>query len=132
MKPPFSPDSAVSEILGALLLIAVISLAVSIVAVTILSSVDTSHTPALSILISNQSQTVTISHEGGDPLPAGSYRMYVNDIDRTSSFSPAPGTTVFKAGTMLTYECSSLPRTGMVVYKGPDGSEAVLVQKYFS
>ncbi len=125
-------DDAVSEILGALLLIAVISLAVSIIGVTILSSVDTSQTPSLSIIISNQSQIVTISHGGGDPLPAGSYHIYVNDIDRTYSFSPAPGTTVFKAGTILTYEGSSLPRTGMVVYKGPDGSEAVLVQKYFS
>lgn len=132
MRLSFSPDSAVSEILGALLLIAVISLAVSIIGVTILSSVDTSQTPSLSILISNNSQNITISHGGGDPLPAGSYRIFVNDIDRTASFTPSPGTTVFKPGTMLMYEGSSLPRTGMVVYKGSDGREAVLVQKYFS
>ncbi|MGV8130009.1 MAG: type IV pilin N-terminal domain-containing protein [Methanolinea sp.] len=125
-------DDAVSEILGALLLVAVISLAVSIIAVTILSSVDTSQTPSLSIIISNQSQNVTISHGGGDPLPAGSYRIYVNDIDRTASFTPSPDTIVFKAGTTLTYEGSSLPRTAMVIYKGSDGSEAVLVRKSFS
>ncbi len=125
-------DDAVSEILGALLLIAVISLAVSIIAVTILSSVNTSLIPSLSLTVTNHSQIVTISHEGGDPLPAGSYRIYINDVDRTSSFIPPPDTTVFKAGTALTYEGSSLLRTAMVIYKGPDGSEAVLVQKSFS
>lgn len=125
-------DDAVSEILGALLLIAVISLAVSIIGVTILSSVNTSQTPSLSLIISNQSHNVAISHEGGDPLPAGSYRIYVNDVDRTSLFSPGGGTVEFKTGTLLSYKGSSLPRTAMVIYKGPDGSEAVLVQKSFS
>lgn len=133
MKPYICiQDDAVSEILGALLLIAVISLAVSIIGVTILSSVNTSQTPSLSITISNYSSNITISHGGGDPLPPGSYAIYVNDINQTTSFSPPLNTTVFKAGTTLTYKGSSLPRTGMVVYKGPDGSEAVLVQKYFS
>ncbi|MFA5002075.1 MAG: type IV pilin N-terminal domain-containing protein [Methanolinea sp.] len=132
MKLPFCPESAVSEILGALLLIAVISLAVSIVAVTLLSSVDTTQTPALSILISNSSQNITISHGGGDPLPAGSYRIFVNDVNRTASFTPAANSTQFKAGTTLTYKGSSIPRTAMVIYIGPDGSEAVLVQKSFS
>jgi len=122
-----SHDSAVSEILGALLLIAVISLAVSIIAVTILSSVDTSQTPSLSITISNSSNTVTISHKGGDPLPAGSYRIFVNDVNQTTS-EPI----VFKAGTTLTFGGPSLPRTAMVVYKGPDGSETILAQKSFS
>lgn len=129
---PSLGDDAVSEILGALLLIAVISLAVSIIAVTILSSVNTSQTPSLSLIISNQSQNVTISHEGGDSLPSGSYRIYVNDVDRTTSFTPSPDTIVFKTGTTLTYIGSSLPRTAMVIYKSPDGSEAVLVQKSFS
>lgn len=132
MTFPHNLEAAVSEILGALLLIAIISLAVSIIGVTILSSVNTSQTPSLSLIISNQSQNVTVSHEGGDPLPAGSYRIFINDVDRTSSFIPLPNTTVFKAGIILTYKGSYLPRTGMVVYKGPDGSEAILAQKYFS
>ena len=132
MKLSFSPDTAVSEILGAILLVAVISLAVSIIGVTILSSVDTSQTPSLSIIISNSSNNVTISHGGGDPLPAGSYWIYVNDVNRTASFTPAANSTQFKAGTTLTYKGSSIPRTAMVIYIGPDGSEAVLVQKSFS
>lgn len=125
-------DDAVSEILGALLLIAIVSLAVSIIAVTILSSADTSQTPSLSIIISNQSQTVTISHGGGDPLPAGSYRIYMDDVDRTSQFTPAVGSTQFKAGTVLSYTGSTFPRTVMVVARSSDGKETMLVQKYFS
>jgi hypothetical protein len=135
INPP--RDAGVSEILGALLLIAVISLAVSIVGVTILSSVETSQVPSLSLIISNQSRNISVLHDGGDPLPAGSYLISVDDVDRTGSFSPPPGTTVFKTGTLLQSDGSFLPpgqgpRTAMVIYRGPEGEEAVLVQKFFS
>lgn len=125
-------EDAVSEILGALLLIAIVSLAVSIIAVTILSGVDTSQTPSLSIVILNNSQNILIFHDGGDPLPAGSYRIYVDDIDRTNQLTPPASSTQFKAGTVLSYTGSTFPRTVMVVARSSDGKETLLVQKYFS
>lgn len=137
MSFPPSPDTAVSEILGALLLIAVISLAVSIVGVTIISSIETSQVPAVSLVITNQSQNISVSHTGGDSLPAGSYRIFVNDADQTAAFAPDPGITEFKAGTMLHSDGQFLPpgqgpRNVMVIYRGPDGKEVVLIQKFFS
>lgn len=135
LSPP--RDTAVSEIVGALLLIAIVSLAVAIVWVTILSSVNTSEIPSLSIVISNQSRSISILHDGGDPLPAGSYRIYVDDADRTMFFSPDPGTSEFRTGTVLYSDGQFLPPgqgpgTAMVVYRGSAGKEAVLIQKYFS
>jgi FlaG/FlaF family flagellin (archaellin) len=115
-------DSAVSEILGALLLIAITSLAVSIVGVTILSSIQISQTPSISVSVTNQSRSNSIIHDGGDPLPAGSYRIYVNNVDQTASFIPDAGMTEFKAGTLLQSDGSFLgpgqaPRTAMIVYR---------------
>lgn len=130
-------NEGVSEILGAILLIAVISLAVSIVGVTILSNIDTSQIPAVSFVITNQSRNITILHNGGDPLAAGSYRIYIDEIDRTGSFSPSPGTTIFNTGTLLYSDGSFLPsgqnpHTAMVIYRGSEGKEVVLVQKFFA
>ncbi|HOT02711.1 MAG TPA: type IV pilin N-terminal domain-containing protein [Methanolinea sp.] len=137
MSFPPPRDSAVSEILGALLLVAVISLAVSIVGVTIISNIETSQVPAVSFVITNQSQNISVFHTGGDSLPAGSYRIYVNDVDQTASFSPDPGITEFKAGTVLHSNGQFLPpgqgpRNAMVIYRGPDGKDVVLIQKFFS
>ena len=137
MISPPPRDAAVSEILGALLLIAVISLAVSIVGVTILSNIETSQVPAVSLVIANQSQNISVTHTGGDSLPAGSYRIFVNDADQTAAFAPDPGITAFMAGTMLHSDGQFLPpgqgpRTVMVIYLGADGKEVVLIQKFFS
>jgi len=117
--------------IGALLLIAVISLAVSIAGVTILSSANVSHIPAVSFSIENESRDVTIIHTGGDTLPAGSYRIYVDGIDKTASFSPSPSETPFQTGTTLHYAGDSLPRDVMVISRGTDGKETMLVQKFF-
>ncbi len=118
--------------IGALLLVAVISLAVSIAGVTILSSVNTSQVPAVTFSLANESKNVTIVHTGGDPLPAGSYRIYVDGKDQTVSFSPTPSATPFQTGTTLRYAGDSLPRDVMVVSLGADGRETMLVQKFFS
>lgn len=137
MTHRLSHDMAVSEILGAILLIAVISLAVSIVGVTILSNVETSQVPAVSLVIANQSRNISLMHTGGDSLPAGSYDIFVNDAKRTAFFSPDPSSTEFKAGTLLHSNGQFLApgeslRTAMVISRGPDGNEVVLIQKFFS
>ncbi|MCQ8893229.1 MAG: type IV pilin N-terminal domain-containing protein [Methanolinea sp.] len=132
MNTRFEHENAVSEILGALLLIAVISLAVSIIGVSILSHVNTSSVPAVSFVITNQSATITVLHGGGDTLPAGSYRILIDGSDRTGEFEPLPSDTPFIPGTALTYQGLSFPRTIMVLYRGPDGRETLLVEKIFS
>ncbi len=135
-------DTGVSEILGALLLIAIVSLAVGIIGVAILSSTETSQIPSISVRITNVSRTIYLAHEGGDSLPAGYYRIYVDGTDRTDSFTDTSSginanSTVFKAGMVLKSDGYFLPpdqgpRIAMLVYRGPDGAGAVLVTKYFT
>jgi len=118
--------------IGALLLIAIISLAVSIAGVTILSSVNTSQVPAVTFSITYEGRNMTIIHTGGDTLPAGSYRIYVDGKDQTASFSPTPSATPFQTGTILCYAGDSLPRDVMVVSRGTDGKEIMLVKRSFT
>jgi hypothetical protein len=126
-------DHAVSEIVGALALVAVISLAVSIVGVVILSSTETAEIPSVTVRITNVSSTIYVVHEGGDSLSPGSYRIYVDGLDRTGSFSPGGGSTEFRAGALLQSDGSYVPSgSSMLVFRRPDGSGVVLVTKYFS
>lgn len=130
-------DRAVSEIIGALLLIAVISIAVGIVGVTILSNAGTSQVPSLSVRITNDSRIIWVAHEGGDTLPPDSYAIFVDGLDRTGSFKDSStgsiaGSREFKAGTLLQSD-GSFPPSGSatLVYLGPEGVEAVLLTRYF-
>ncbi|MEM2124164.1 MAG: type IV pilin N-terminal domain-containing protein [Methanolinea sp.] len=126
-----SRDPAVSELVGALVLVAIVSLAIATVGVTILSGMNVSQVPAVSFSIENRSTNVTIIHAGGDSLLAGSYRILVDGIDRTQGFFPPPATTPFRTGTTLEYAGDAPPRTVAVVARGADGRETVLVQRYF-
>jgi len=56
MRVSIPRENGVSEMIGALLLVAVISLAVSIAGVTILSSVNTSQVPAVTFSLANESK----------------------------------------------------------------------------
>jgi len=132
MRELISRESGVSEIIGVLLLIAIISLAVGITGVTILSSVNISRVPAITFSITHEGRDVFVVHNGGDTLPAGSYRIYVDGEDQTSSFSPMPSTTLFRTGTILHYSCDSPPRDVMIVSRGMDGKETTLVKRFFT
>lgn len=131
MREGNASDSAVSELIGVLLLIAVISLAISILGVTILSNINVSQVPAVSFVIGYENSIITIIHAGGDVLPEGSYRIYVDGTDRTQEFVPIPDSTPFRPGTALELPAVSSPRTVMVVSRGNDGRETMLVRKYF-
>lgn len=131
MREGNATDSAVSELIGALLLIAVISLAISILGVTILSNINVSPVPAVSFVIEYENSTITIIHVGGDLLPEGSYRIYLDGTDRTSESSPLPYNTPFRPGTTLKLTAPQSPRNVMVVSRGNDGRETMLVQKFF-
>ena len=79
--------TAVSEIIGTILLISIVVLAASVIAVAVFSQPQAQKIPALSALISNQSQVVSIKHDGGDSLANGTYKILVDGIDVTSNIT---------------------------------------------
>jgi hypothetical protein len=122
-------DNAVSEIIGTVLLISIVVLAVSIVAVAVFSQPQAQKIPVLSALISNQSQVVSIKHDGGESLANGTYKILVDGTDVTSSIT-TPST--WSIGETLTYTKpgTTPPSSVVIVYTG-SGSPVVIADSYF-
>jgi hypothetical protein len=91
-------DDAVSELIGALVLIAILSLVFGIIGVQYLSAQRVSEIPAANIEIFNESRNIYIVHNGGDTLKAGGYKILVNGVNRTSYFTLSGSNSV--AGTL--------------------------------
>ena len=130
MRPCRKQDSAVSEIIGTVLLISIVVLAASIIAVAVFSQPQAQKIPAVSALISNQSQIVYIKHNGGDPLQNGTYRILVDGADVTSSIN-LPST--WSIGNTLTYTKpgTTPPSSVVIVYTGYSSTGVVLTSAYF-
>jgi len=126
--------SAVSEIVGSLVLVAIVTMTLGIVAVVILSQPAPPDIPAVDVnaFLSPSENNLTVIHSGGDTLPAGEYRILVNSVDRTGQFQPSPSTTAFVTGTELDYSSSGEIRSVQLVYQGDRVPEGVqLFQKNF-
>jgi FlaG/FlaF family flagellin (archaellin) len=126
-------DNAVSEIIGTILLISIVVIAASIVATVILSQPQPQSLPALSTLISNQSQTVYIVHNGGNSLPSGTYKILVDGVDVTANITKTGSPTVWEIGDEITYTKpgSTPPLNVEVIYTGNGSAGVVLTQAYF-
>ncbi len=119
----FRHDNAVSEIIGAILLIAIVVLAVGVVGVLLWSQPTPEKLPSLSAGISNQSCRVTITHNGGNTLERQTLQILVDGTDQTINFtkSGAPGAwTSWGIGEELVYDppptsCTS-PKKVLIVY----------------
>jgi len=100
-------EKAVSEVIGVVLLISVTVLGVALVAVTFLSQSGPSEIPHASVVAGAKGTTFVLSHEGGDALVEGSYRIYVdagNGLeDKTDRFILTGGGDIWSLGKTLTY-----------------------------
>jgi hypothetical protein len=125
-------SDAVAEIVGTLVLIAVVAGVIGIVAVIILSQPVPANIPAVRINALLSGNNLTLTHTGGDTLPAGEYQILVNSVDKTSQFQPSPSNTPFKTGSDLTYSSADQIRMVQMIYKGNAVPEGVqLYQKHF-
>jgi len=126
-------DIAVSEIIGAIMLVTIVVVIASVVGVMVLSQPAPQKIPSLSAVISNQSQMVYIKHDGGDPLVAGQYKILIDGTDVTSSVAKTgtPGSWVI--GDVISYQKpgTNPPGSVQVVYTGYGSSAIVLASSIF-
>ncbi|HMA06032.1 MAG TPA: DUF2341 domain-containing protein [Methanomicrobiales archaeon] len=115
----------VSEILGAIFLIAVAVLAMGIIVVILLSGPLPTRIPAFSGLITNSSSTVFITHEGGDPLYPGTFQVLVDGKDETSNFTKS-FTGPFTLGKVMNATLPSMPRRVVLVFNTSWGGGTIL------
>jgi len=115
-------DSAVSEIIGAVLLISIVMTALSIVGVVLWSQPAPQKIPALDAVISEDSgnKLIHLYHDGGDLLPAGDVKILVDGNDYTAGFTKAgiSGWSSWETGESLdyTYSGTTAPALVQVIY----------------
>jgi len=85
MSPKKWNESAASEMIGALVLIAVLATAVAIVAVVLFSQPAPEKIPAITMTISNESKVIEISNDGGDSLAFEDLIIRVDDQEVSAS-----------------------------------------------
>jgi Archaeal Type IV pilin, N-terminal len=117
LKNSVHHESAVSEAIGAILLVSIVVLAVAIIGVALTSQSAPQKLPAVSAVISSSGSQVSLYHDGGDTLASSELSILVNGnpVPFTKSGNPAPWT--WSTGDTLSYTMSSgTPQTVRIVY----------------
>jgi hypothetical protein len=128
-------ETAVSEVIGAVMLIAVVVTAIAVIGVALTSQSQPEKIPALDAIISsNGKDTIRIFHNGGDSLTSQQIAILVDGVARnfTEDIQGSDWTT-WSQGQFLDYNYGSLPQPGKVqlIYKSPT-TQTVLVSADFS
>lgn len=76
-------DTAASEIIAVVVLIAIFAVAVGIVAVVLLSNPPGDQAPAMLAHVEEENGSAYLYHDGGDPLERGRFAVIVDGIDLT-------------------------------------------------
>jgi FlaG/FlaF family flagellin (archaellin) len=78
---------AQSETIGVLLLTGVVIILIGIVGVVVVGGVDTTEEPRLDLGVTATTETVTITHRGGDAVTTGDLRVVLQGDEATRSFT---------------------------------------------
>nr|WP_320161734.1 PKD domain-containing protein [uncultured Methanoregula sp.] len=137
-SPAGRSDSAVSEIIGAIMLISIVVIAVAVIGVAITSQPTTQKIPAVSAVISSTGNTIHIYHGGGDSLEKGQFEIHLDGSSTNSnslfSNDGNPSWTRWGIGQSLDYTVPSgqpIPGIVQIVYTGT-GSSTMLASANFN
>jgi hypothetical protein len=111
-------DTAVSEAIGAVMLISVVVLAVAIVGVVLTSQPPPQKLPAVSAVIFSNGSVVHIYHDGGDTLKSSELSILVNGnvVSFSKAGSPAPWTWSVGETLVNSTPITGTPQTVRIVY----------------
>lgn len=109
-------ESGASEIIGTLILIALIAGAISILGTVLFSQPVSGKIPAATIVITNESNIVLLYHEGGDSVPAADLSIVIDGNPAT--FSGAGSDGIWGTGETLTVISPAVPQKVTVLYNG--------------
>jgi len=136
-KPePTGNDHAVSESLGAILLIAIIALGIAVFAVALFSQQAAPSLPSVTFNVTcSDAGNVSIRHLGGDTIPRDQLRIYIDNgtavHDNHALFEAGNGWnwTAWSIGDILIYNPPAPllePSEVLMVYADPSGGEYLL------
>jgi len=113
-------------VVGAIILVAIAVIAMGIVVLVLVSGSLPTSVPSFSGLISNSSKTVYISHEGGDPLQIGQFKILVDGVDETWNFTKSI-TGTFSAGKVMNATLPRMPARVVMIFNTSAGGGTVLL-----
>jgi hypothetical protein len=116
----------VSEVIGAIILISVAVLAIGIVILALFAGPLPTGVPAFSGLISISANTVYISHEGGDTLYPGQFKILVDGRDETYNFTKSLNGP-FSVGKVMNATLPAMPGRVVMVFNTSWGGGTVLL-----
>ena len=108
-------------------LIAILVVAVAVLAVVALSNPAPQKIPAVNLVISNESSTVSVYHGGGDPIPVSDFYLAVNCI--RVAFAGAGSDNIWSVGETLTAVSSGPPDNVDVIYSGTGSGQYLLITR---
>jgi len=125
-------ESGVSEIIGVVLLIALVVTAIAVISLGMFSQPPPQKIPALDAIISTSGNSIQITHNGGDQMQKEDVVILVDGVDKTSSFSKGGDSSwqSLSPGDSLTSN-SPNPGTVTILYKG-GSANAMLSSAKFS
>ena len=124
-------DSALSDALGAIILISVVGLGIAIAGMMILSNPPPEKIPAVSGDITTVGRNIIISHNGGDSIRKSEMQIVVDGEDYTNRFTRPDGSgwSAWSVGDYLNYTvpdtAAAMPRGVTIYYRG--GTSAYLI-----
>jgi hypothetical protein len=124
-------DSGLSDVLGAIILVAVVSMGVAIVGVGILSNQAPQKIPALEVDFTVIDHSILLRHEGGDTLQKEDVSFLMNRNDTKNFFKNMDGTpwSRWSVGDTLKYDVPAgqiVPDSLQLVYTSGTSSQVIL------
>lgn len=127
LRNVLSKNEGVSPVIGTILLVALTVVLVGIIGAVLMGFGMPEPAPIVGISIGNQGNTITVTQLNGAVLPAGSYTILVDGVDKTAEFG---GDVDFGPGITLSWDSGSeAVGTVSVVYTSDKGVSTLLAEK---
>jgi archaeal type IV pilus assembly protein PilA len=105
------PDTGVSEVVGEMLMIAMVIVLLSVFSAALYNFLPTDRDPSINVMMSNDGQNITLWHKGGDGVKFEDLTIIVENETTRSSFSRktgnmilVPNKIVFDLGSNITVQ----------------------------
>ena len=125
--PGSQKDDAVSPVIGTIFLVDLTIVLIGIVGAAMMAYSLPEPAPIVGISIGNQGNIITVTQLNGAVLPAGSYTILVDGVDKTADFG---GNVDFGPGITLSWDSGTeAVGTVSVVYTSDKGVSTLLAEK---